>query len=262
MHVVSDFQVDVGCSGLWFTWTWGNIKERLDRSLYNAAWIDRFPEIGVQHLPKIKSDHRLVLIQSHLPVDLTLPRPFRFLAPWLGHSQFQAFFQQNWSDSFDFTVQLGLLSDRLRVWNRRVFGNIFKRKDKLLKDLSDVERRSEIYPAHKVHEDRIWRELEDTFWQEELLWIQKSRNQWVVDGDQNTRFFHVAMMRRPAQNHATRIRFTNWRMLWWDGPPTRLPRLAWRLITFATYTTKKVHYHILWGLYQVSEFMTNKPQPL
>ncbi|CAL1380329.1 unnamed protein product [Linum trigynum] len=43
--------VDLGFAGPPFTWFKQGVKERLDRGLGNAKWIDRFPEVTVRHLP-------------------------------------------------------------------------------------------------------------------------------------------------------------------------------------------------------------------
>lgn len=46
---------DLSFTGKWFTWerwrlTTNNIPERLDRSVPNMVWWERFPEFSVQHL--------------------------------------------------------------------------------------------------------------------------------------------------------------------------------------------------------------------
>lgn len=57
--------VDLGFSGPKFTWRRGTQFARLDRALANTAYLSAFPNIAVQHLPKIQSDHRPLLITMH-----------------------------------------------------------------------------------------------------------------------------------------------------------------------------------------------------
>ncbi|MBA0755210.1 hypothetical protein Gogos_000127 [Gossypium gossypioides] len=60
---------DVGYEGSWFTWERGNlpetnIRERLDRGVANAAWINLFQAVRVQHLVHSMSDHCPLLINT------------------------------------------------------------------------------------------------------------------------------------------------------------------------------------------------------
>ena len=47
------------------------------------------------------------------------------------------------------------------------------------------------------------RELIQAYRDEETFWKLKSRNQWLNDGDRNTRFFHAVTKNRIARNHLT-----------------------------------------------------------
>lgn len=41
-----------------------NIKERLNKGLGNAEWKLRFPKTKAHHLPRIKSDHYPILLNT------------------------------------------------------------------------------------------------------------------------------------------------------------------------------------------------------
>ncbi|KAL1200002.1 hypothetical protein V5N11_007211 [Cardamine amara subsp. amara] len=43
-------------------------------------------------------------------------------------------------------------------------------------------------------------ELADAYRSEEVYWKQKTRENWLKDGDRNTKFFHGSVKRRRAQN--------------------------------------------------------------
>ena len=49
-------------------------------------------------------------------------------------------------------------------------------------------------------EKQLIEEFNNTLVQEELLWFQKSREQWVKFGDRNTKFFHVQTLVRRKHN--------------------------------------------------------------
>lgn len=54
---------------------------------------------------------------------------------------------------------------------------------------------------HKLHE-----ELNLVLFQEELSWFQKSRAQWLNDGDKNTRFYHLKVLNRRRRNKIIMLR--------------------------------------------------------
>ncbi|KAG8478613.1 hypothetical protein CXB51_028415 [Gossypium anomalum] len=97
---------DLSYKGPLFTWHRGSLFERLDRAVGNKAWAQYFPKCFVSHLPKIKSEHRPILLT--LNPDSTLPkgRPFRFLAGWVEHPNFSNFVKDKWSFSGTMTDTL------------------------------------------------------------------------------------------------------------------------------------------------------------
>eukprot|EP00253_Pinus_taeda_P015759 PITA_15759 len=97
----------------------------------------------------------------------------------------------------------------LKEWNKKEFGNIFEEKEivegnmhrlnqTLITEGFDKERNElEI----KYHQD--WDNLCK---QEEFFWRQKSRVQWLKEGDRNTGFFHKATMSNRAHNRISTIK--------------------------------------------------------
>jgi hypothetical protein len=49
-------------------------------------------------------------------------------------------------------------------------------------------------------EQQLQRELDLVLQQEEAMWFQKSRSQWIKDGDRNTRYYHVKTITRRRRN--------------------------------------------------------------
>jgi len=71
--------MDAGYSGNDFTWTNNRrkrkrIRERLDTVFYNDEWSMTFPLVNVRHLPRIGSNHNMLLmtcsIQDTPPLNI------------------------------------------------------------------------------------------------------------------------------------------------------------------------------------------------
>ncbi|KAL8142510.1 hypothetical protein V2J09_015542 [Rumex salicifolius] len=95
-------------------------------------------------------------------------------------------------------------SVNLSDWNHKVFGNIFRRKRNLWRQLERVQLRLSTHPTRVViyMESMIKEKLETVLNQEQLLWFQKSRVGFLIDGDRNTKFYHLTTVIR---RHANRI---------------------------------------------------------
>lgn len=64
----------------------------------------------------------------------------------------------------------------------------------LLHDLEELDNNKEackLTPAEAKHEQEIQEQLSVILKQEEIYWLQRSWLQWLKEGDENTKFFHV-----------------------------------------------------------------------
>ncbi|XP_020997411.1 uncharacterized protein LOC107486813 [Arachis duranensis] len=131
--------MDLGFSGWPFTWKRGNLFERLDRGLCNLDWQIIFPDVKVKHLAMMKSDHTPLLFQLASPQPFNRRRrPFRFTAAWLTHSDFGNVVKNNWSWQNSWSNCISNFQDAVRIWNSSVFGNIFFKKNRILRRLNGI----------------------------------------------------------------------------------------------------------------------------
>ena len=49
-------------------------------------------------------------------------------------------------------------------------------------------------------------ELENIMRSKELIWAQKDRSNWIIQGDRNTRYFETIVKQRRAQNRILQLR--------------------------------------------------------
>lgn len=113
---------------------------------------------------------------------------------------------------YNFQQKLKSLKTRIKRWNKDSFGNIFQAKKKL--DLRIKEVQLEIHRTGstadlKAQEWLLLQELNLKEKQEEALFERKSRNQWLRDGDRNTKFFHKATVQHRLNNHIDRFKRTD-----------------------------------------------------
>ncbi|XP_019162021.1 PREDICTED: uncharacterized protein LOC109158590 [Ipomoea nil] len=144
--------------------------------------------------------------------------------PWLVAGDFNAVTKQeetlNYTDystqrNADFVdwihseglIDMGFCGPRLTwaelvKWNKEVFGSIEGRKKNLLNRIGGIQRLRADQLHRGLHqlENKLKGELEEVLYQEELMWFQRSREEWIVSGDRNTKFYHAATMVRRARN--------------------------------------------------------------
>ncbi|KAK4267368.1 hypothetical protein QN277_024155 [Acacia crassicarpa] len=191
---------DVGFLGPEYTWQRGSTEARLDRLLATDQWFNMFPNASVSHLPFFKSDHRPLLLRLNVAEESNKPnRPFRFIAAWVLHEEFDDFVKGSWQPDSAWVTNISQFSQACSTWNKEVFRHTEKRKKILLRRLDGISRavaRQGMRPKYEELQLTVWKELEDVLLQESLIWAQKARAEWSVYGDRNTRYFHARANRR------------------------------------------------------------------
>ena len=161
-------------------------------------------------LPIGGSDHWPV--QVHFTnLDKPQNRPFRFEAFWTEHPSFMENIQNWWnqttirSDNIMYIIQqkLKIIKTNLKQWNKDTFGNIFQAKRELEEKMANLQQTlitEGPTEERNTQESTMQRQWEERLKQEETLRRQKSRVQWLKQGERNTSFFHKSTIQNRAFN--------------------------------------------------------------
>ncbi|CAA7042518.1 unnamed protein product [Microthlaspi erraticum] len=200
--------IDMGFRGNRFTWKRGRearffVAKRLDRIMCCAQARLKWQDATVTHLPFLASDHSALYLQLTPTVTGDARRrPFRFEAAWLSHTSFKDLLSASWDPNLDTRKALAKLERVLRKWNKEDFGDVQVWKEKLLKEIQEVQEELESNSSDEliVREAELMKEFDVVLEQEEIIWTQKAREKWVVHGDRNTTFFHTSTVIRRRRN--------------------------------------------------------------
>ncbi|KAA3460904.1 reverse transcriptase [Gossypium australe] len=180
----------------------GGTCVKLDLALANDAWMTSFPQCLVTHLPRIKFDHRPLLLSARLDLNLAKGRPLRFLAGWTKHNNFSTFVKERWNFEGNMANSLITFTSYFKDWNKDVYRFLSSYKRQLMRALNNtqkaLDRSNLIFLARK--EMDIQDELENR---------QKARCDWLHLGDRNTKFFHSRTIKRRKFNRIIGLRISN-----------------------------------------------------
>jgi ribonuclease HI len=203
--------IDLGAVGPKFTWRGPmyhggqRIFERLDRALGNVKWRLDFPDGYIKVLTRLEfSDHHPILISPLEAPHPVAPRQFRFESAWLMEESYNDMVRQCWKS--ESVIPQNLISVEKNIKNRKfqTIDQVLHKKKRILARIAGVQNciqngRSSS-GLHKL-ENKLQIELHDILKKEELMWFQRSRAKWLIDGDRNTRYYHLKTISRRKKNN-------------------------------------------------------------
>lgn len=205
---------DMSASGVKYTWTNGrrgeeNVKKRLDRFLANPDWLELHPGASFQNLARIASDHSPIICRL-VPLVKKKNRIFRFENMWLRDETIHEVVREAWASSLDNGLEhdpCAIVKEcavKLTLWNNTSFGHVQRSIKSKKRALEILQCR---FDASTWCEQRDLREeIKELLTREEIMWKQRSRVQWLREGDRNTQFFHSRASNRRKQNNILRLK--------------------------------------------------------
>ncbi|XP_072064218.1 uncharacterized protein [Arachis hypogaea] len=129
-------------------------------------------------------------------------RPFRFMAAWLTHPDFSNMVNNNWNLAGSWSACICHFQNAVKSWNFNVFGNIHKRKNRIMRQLQGITANMNFHNNRFLQDLQVslWKDYEKILIQEEVMWFQKSSCKWIEFGNRNTKFFHGTTLARRRRN--------------------------------------------------------------
>jgi hypothetical protein len=196
--------VDMGFSGPLFTWSNrqnadARVRVRLDGAVANGEFNTLFDDANVENIITTTTDHFAILVrlQSFGRPDSRKPvqSGFHFEAAWLRAPDYRDMMEKAWGEVSDGSLSLqatwdnlGSVAVRLQRWSQECFGSVWKE----IKNLESKLRSLRLHPwsaANDLAASTAERRLCELFEREEIIARQRSRVEWLKEGDHNTAFF-------------------------------------------------------------------------
>lgn len=102
--------------------------------------------------------------------------------------------------------KLKYLKDKLKVWNKEVYGILDINIDGLVRDMNVMEEEADNEEWEREKCMRLSSEFWSTLHHKESFLAQKAKVDWIQQGDGNTRFFHNMVKYRERRNQIEMIK--------------------------------------------------------
>uniref|UniRef100_A0A803QR09 Reverse transcriptase domain-containing protein n=1 Tax=Cannabis sativa TaxID=3483 RepID=A0A803QR09_CANSA len=204
--------VDLGYHDPPFTWTKSNIQSqqgrlikeaRLDRSLATTDWRILFPSAVVNHLSATVSDHRPILLDTAVGVNCK-GRLFKYENMWARDQRCFWVVREAWAKRLhqnsmtNFHRKVKQTCRKLSWWNKTQFKKLSLQVAEATSALEQVETN---HPNDHLGIMKAKKQLNEALLREEIHWKQKSRIQWLQEGDKCSKFFMASTIVRRRKNY-------------------------------------------------------------
>lgn len=172
-----------------------------------------FREIKVWHIQMTTSDHCALVVEcvEHSLNRRRRKRNFWYENMWQTDPSYMALIHDTWHQQAG-VHGLGEMQERLQVvqttlgaWDQNVFGSVKKTLAALRKELEEVRGQS-VGARPSRREKRIMARITEMLSREEIMERQRSRLEWLKDGDRNTAMFQAKSRARARRKKIGALR--------------------------------------------------------
>ncbi|XP_074314333.1 uncharacterized protein LOC141649545 [Silene latifolia] len=210
--------LEMSSSGAFFTWnnkheSSTRVYSRLDRCFINDDWLLLFPDAIANFLPEGEFDHTPCVIDTTISSQRG-KGVFRYFNMWSSAPEFLQVVEQGWNihvqgvKMFKVVRKLKLLKKDLKALNRSLFSDIENSAEVASVLLLDLQRKLVLDPYNKnlMDEEREAAASYKLLAEARHSYLaQKAKAGWLVEGDENSSYFHSRIKGRQARNKVLQI---------------------------------------------------------
>nr|KAJ0221007.1 hypothetical protein LSAT_V11C200075540 [Lactuca sativa] len=203
IHLAGLIEIKMGGRRFTYANRAGNKHSKLDRYLVSANVLDTWSFLNVTAMPRIHSDHCVIILSSG-SLDFG-PYPFRFFNSLMVDAGFENIVKQGWATRYDPRSQLHTsplsitagklknLKEHIKRWRTE----LLEMRRKEVFDLSNLINAIDLHAERCPIDNELLQQRHNAH--QKILTLessrvadlkQKSRVKWALDGDENSGFFH------------------------------------------------------------------------